>query len=294
MAAVILDGNKLAREIKEDLRQELLQLKKTTGFVPHLVNVMIGDDHGSCAYARSQKKAANDIGIDYELVNLPKKITQKDFVQYIRELNENKNVNGIMIHKPIPSHIDYREAANEIDTEKDLEGINVKNVGRMLLGQTHLIPCTPAAVVELIKATEINLRGKEVVIVGASEIVGKPLALLLVKELATVTICHIGTSEAGHLTDHIKRAEILIVAVGKPGLIKGEWLKDGATVIDVGINQVGDKIVGDVEYEQALKKVSFITPVPGGVGPLTVVMLMRNGVEAYKMQRKISGDSLKV
>ena len=189
-----------------------------------------------------------------------------------------------MIHKPVPPQIDYRLVANYVDIAKDLEGINIANIGKMVLGETKLIPCTPASVMEHIKSTGVNLRGKEVVIVGHSEIVGKPLSLLLLGEYATVTVCHVATSEAGRLLEHVGRADILVVAVGKAELIKGEWIKKDATVIDVGINSVGDKIVGDVEFDAAVKRAAFITPVPGGVGPVTVVMLMRNGIEAFKLQ----------
>ena len=175
-------------------------------------------------------------------------------------------------------------------TTKDLEGINVINIGKVLLGSSRMIPCTPAAVMEHLYSTGVKLRGKEVVIVGASEIVGKPLALLLLREFATVTICHIATSEAKKLEEHVAGADILVVAVGKAGVIKGNWIKNDAIVIDVGINQVDNKIIGDVEFESAQKKAAFITPVPGGVGPVTVTMLMRNAIEAYKMQTQQKGD----
>ncbi len=176
--------------------------------------------------------------------------------------------------------------ANLLDPAKDLEGINVANIGKMILGETKIIPCTPAAVMEHVKASGLNIRGKEAVVVGASEIVGKPLSLLLLEEYATVTICHVATHEAGKLREHVGAADVLIVAVGKPALIKGEWIKKGAVVIDVGINKVGDHVEGDVEFAEAVKRASSITPVPGGVGPVTVVMLMRNGIEAFKLQTK--------
>lgn len=286
MSAQILDGRKLAQSIRKSLSREVGDLKKQTGLVPRLVNVMIGDDPGSCAYANSQKRVAQQIGIEYELVNLPPDVPMDEFIRYIRQLNEDATVNGIMIHKPVPEHIDYRRAANNLDVAKDLEGINVTNVGKMLLGESKMIPCTPAAVMEHLQSSGVDLRGRETVIVGASEIVGKPLALLLLRQMATVTVCHIATSEAGHLQDHIRRAEVLIVAVGKAGLIKGEWIREGAVVIDVGINKVDDGIVGDVEFEPARRRAAYITPVPGGVGPVTVLMLMRNGLEAFKLQHK--------
>ncbi len=287
MSARLLDGKILAGEIKEKLRREVSDLKKTTGSVPQLKNVMIGDDPGSCAYANSQKRIAEQIGINYELINLPQDISQEKLIAYIARLDHDPQVNGIMIHKPVPKHIRYWDVASHVDIRKDLEGINVANIGKMLLGETKIVPCTPAAVMEHILSTSVNLRGKETVIVGHSDIVGKPLSLLLLRQYATVTVCHVATSEAGKLQEHVGRADVLVVAVGRPALIKGEWIKKGAVVIDVGINQVGDKIVGDVEFETAVRCASYITPVPGGVGPVTVVMLMKNGVEAYKLQKEL-------
>jgi len=287
LSAKILDGKILANQIKDSLKQEILELKEKTDAVPRLVNILIGADQGACAYANSQQKVAKELGIDYELATLPKSVSQDQLIESISNLNQGSHINGIMLHKPVPDHIDYREAANYVDTAKDLEGINVSNIGKMIIGDTTIIPCTPAAVVEHIKSTGVDLRGKEAVIVGHSVIVGKPLSLLLLQELATVTVCHVATSEAGQLENHVKRADVLIVAVGKPSLIKGDWIKEGAVVIDVGINHVDNKIVGDVEFESAKQRASFITPVPGGVGPLTVVMLMRNGIEAFKLQNLI-------
>ena len=186
---------------------------------------------------------------------------------------------------PLPSQIDYKKISQFVRPEKDVEGMHPANIGKIVFGKATILPCTPAAVMELLKETGADLYGKEVVIVGHSEIVGKPLALLLLDKFATVTVAHIGTSKAGKLEEHVRRAEVLIVAVGKAGIIKGEWIKEGAIVIDVGINRVGDKIVGDVEFETAEKRASYITPVPGGVGPLTVTMLMRNLVQAPKLQQ---------
>ncbi len=284
MKAKLLDGKILAQKIKDALKAEVAELKKTRGRVPRLINVMIGQDDGACAYANSQKKVAEYIGLQYELLTLSVDVKQSILVETIKKLNADKTVNGIMIHKPVPSSIHYREVANHVNIAKDLEGINVANIGKMILGETKIIPCTPAAVMEHLKSTGVNLRGKEAVIVGHSEIVGKPLSLLLLEQYATVTVCHIATSEAKKLAEHVKRADILVVAVGRAALIPGDWIKEGAIVIDVGINRVGNEIVGDVDFKKAQEKASFITPVPGGVGPVTVVMLMRNGVEAFKMQ----------
>jgi methylenetetrahydrofolate dehydrogenase (NADP+) / methenyltetrahydrofolate cyclohydrolase len=284
MSATILDGKTLAKSIQEQLRQEIAQLQRKTGQVPQVRNIMLGDDSGASVYANSQKRAAEDMGIQYALVKLAKDIPQKELISFVQGLNRDPQVHGIMLHKPFPAAIDYRVVANEINPAKDLEGVNTANIGKMLLGETSMVPCTPAAVMELIASTGVKLRGKEVVIVGASEIVGKPLSLLLLGQMATVSVCHIATTEAGRLPEHVRRAEILVVAVGKPGVIKGEWVRPGAIVIDVGINQVNDKIVGDVEFEVAKNQAAFITPVPGGVGPVTVTMLMRNAITAFKLQ----------
>jgi len=284
MSAQILDGKKLAQSLKEQLKNEMLLLKEKYQQVPSLVGIIVGEDPSACSYTNSQKKIAHEIGIEYELKLLPLNISQQDLIAFIEKLNQDKNVHGIMLHKPLPKQLDYHCVSNYILPLKDVEGMNISNLGKMMLNEMQLVPCTPAAVMEHIKAIPIPLRGKEVVIVGRSEIVGKPLALLMLKESATVTICHTGTQDAGKLVDHVKRADIVVAAVGKAGFVKGEWLKPGAVVMDVGINQVENKIVGDVDFESAKEKASFITPVPGGVGPVTVVMLMKNAIESFKAQ----------
>ena len=288
MAAKILDGKVLATELSAVLQAEVEADRAKTGRVPRIINILIGDHHGSCAYAKSQKRVAERIGIQYELVALAVDVAQQDIEDYIRKLNDDASVNGVMIHKPVPETIDYQKAANCLSAEKDLEGINVTNIGKMMLGATRIIPCTPAAVMEHLKSTGVPLRGQETVVVGASDIVGKPLSLLLLREMATVTVCHIATSEAGQLEEHVRRAAILVVAVGKAGVIPGHWVREGAVVVDVGINHVAGRIVGDVEFEAARQRCGYLTPVPGGVGPVTVMMLMRNAVEAFRAQNQIS------
>ncbi|MCA9401767.1 MAG: bifunctional 5,10-methylenetetrahydrofolate dehydrogenase/5,10-methenyltetrahydrofolate cyclohydrolase [Candidatus Omnitrophica bacterium] len=283
--AELLDGKKLAVELKAQLKDEIRRIKSDFGKTPRVINIMVGNDPGSCAYAKSQMKVAEEIGVDYKLKNVSASISQEELTNLILKLNMDPDVNGIMLHKPVPMHIDYHVLANHVDTVKDLEGINVANIGKMILGETNIIPCTPASVMEHIKSTGMDLRGKEAVVVGHSGIVGKPLSLLLLEQYATVTVCHIATSEAGKLVDHVKRADILIVAVGKPGVIDGGWVKKNAVVIDVGINRVNGKIVGDVQFDEAMKRAAYITPVPGGVGPVTVVMLMRNAIEAFHLQK---------
>jgi len=279
--AKLLEGKPLAEKIKEGIKQEVLSLKKKLV----LASVQVGENPGASAYVKSQQKAAESLGIEYRLDKLGQETSEKSLIEFIQKLNSDKSVNGIIVQMPLPSQIDYKEISRHISPEKDIEGMHPANIGKIVFGKAKILPCTPASVMELLNSTGTDLYGKEVVVVGHSEIVGKPLALLLLDKFATVTVCHIGTSKAGKLEEHVRKAEVLIVAVGKAGLIKGEWIKQGAIVIDVGINRVGDKIVGDVEFGEAEKRASYITPVPGGVGPLTVTMLMRNLVEAAKLQQ---------
>ncbi|MFH1578342.1 MAG: bifunctional 5,10-methylenetetrahydrofolate dehydrogenase/5,10-methenyltetrahydrofolate cyclohydrolase [Candidatus Omnitrophota bacterium] len=274
----LLEGKPIAARIKEGLKKEIQQLSTK----PVLVSIQVGDNAGAEAYAKSQKKTADNLGIEYRFQKLSQDTKEVKLINVIKGLNNDNAVNGIILQMPLPPHIDYKKMSSFISPQKDIEGVHPANMGKITFGKAKILPCTPAAVMELLKETGIDLYGKEIVIVGHSEIVGKPLALLLLEKFATVTVCHIGTSQAGKLEEHIKLAEILIVAVGKAGLIKGDWVKPGAMVIDVGINRVDGKIVGDVEFDQAAKRADWITPVPGGVGPLTVTMLMRNLVEAAK------------
>jgi methylenetetrahydrofolate dehydrogenase (NADP+)/methenyltetrahydrofolate cyclohydrolase len=277
--AKLLEGKPIAEKIKAEIKQEVADLKSK----PVLASIMVGENAGAASYVRSQTKAAESLGIEYKLHNLAQETTEAALIEFIRKLNADKSVNGVIIQMPLPAQIDYKKISQFIVPEKDVEGMHPVNIGKIVFGKAKILPCTAAAVMELLKETGVDLYGKEVAVVGHSEIVGKPLSLLLLDKFATVTVCHIGTSKAGKLEEHVRAAEILIVAVGKAGLIKGDWVKDGAIVIDVGINRVADKIVGDVEFEPAEKRAAYITPVPGGVGPLTVTMLMRNLVEAAKL-----------
>ncbi len=279
--AKLLEGKPLAEKIKAEIKQEVSALKQK----PVLASIQVGDNAGAESYAKSQKKTAENLGIEYQFHKLSQDTTETALIEFIQKLNADKSVNGIIIQMPLPGQIDYKKISQFILPEKDVEGMHPANIGKIVFGKANILPCTPAAVMELLKEAGVDLYGKEVVIVGHSEIVGKPLALLLLEKFATVTVCHIGTSKAGKLEEHAMKAEVLIVAVGKAGIIKGEWIKEGAIVIDVGINRIGDKIVGDVEFETAEKRAAYITPVPGGVGPLTVTMLMRNVVEAAKLQQ---------
>lgn len=284
MSAQLLSGKEIAAKIKETLAAEVQQLKEKYGRGPVLAAVQVGKNQASEVYVKSQQKNAEKLGIEYQLHQLDKTTSEAQLIDFIEKLNDDEKVNGIILQLPVPEGIDARKVVQHIQPAKDAEGMHPENLGRVVLAQGALAPCTPQAVMELIRATGVVLYGKEAVVVGHSEIVGKPIALLLLDKFATTTVCHIGTGERGALPDHVKRAEILVVAVGKAGLIKGEWIKEGAVVIDVGINRVEGKIVGDVEFEEASKRASFITPVPGGVGPLTVTMLLRNVIQSFKAQ----------
>ncbi len=284
MSAILLDGKALSLKLQAELKAEIERLKAETGKVPRFMNLVIGQDASAASYGKSQKRVAENVGIDYQFSYLPHGITQKELLDQIHMLDQDPDIHGIMLHKPVPEGIDFQQAVNAIGADKDLEGMNIANLGKLMLGKTKIFPCTPAGAMALLESSGVDIAGKDAVIVGRSEIVGKPIQLMLLEKNATVTVCHSGTSKAGRLIEHVKRADVLIVAMGKPGFIKGEWVKEGAVVIDVGINEVNGKITGDVEFDEAQKRAAFITPVPGGVGPVTAVMLMRNGIEMFKQR----------
>ncbi|MCM8790079.1 MAG: bifunctional 5,10-methylenetetrahydrofolate dehydrogenase/5,10-methenyltetrahydrofolate cyclohydrolase [Candidatus Omnitrophica bacterium] len=284
MAGKLLEGKPLAEKIKAAITAEVAVLKNKCGKPPRLIAVQIGDNASSAVYIKNQKKAAEALGIEYDLKTLPAALTQAEAEKLINELNADKGVTAIILQLPVPSQIDAKKLVSMVSPDKDAEGMHPQNIGKILLGKYSIGPCTPMAIMELLDSTGENLYGKEAVVVGHSEIVGKPISLMLLNRFVTTTVCHIATGERGVLPDHVKRAEILIVAVGKAGIVKGDWIKPGSIVIDVGINRVADKIVGDVEFEPAAAKAAFITPVPGGVGPLTTTILMRNTVELFKSQ----------
>lgn len=287
MAAKLLDGKILAAKIKDDLAAEVSALKSRYGKSPKLVSVQVGENPSSEVYVKTQKKNAEALGIDYSLEKLEEKISQDELIRKIYKLNQDAAVNGIIVQMPMPLHIDAKIISRYISSLKDVEAVHPQNMGEIVFGKAKILPCTAAACMELLNSIDsLNLYGKEAVVVGHSEIVGKPLALLLLNKFVTTTVCHIATGERGTLPEFVKKAEILIVACGKACLVKGDWIKEGAIVIDVGINRVEGKIVGDVEFDKAAERASYITPVPGGVGPLTVAMLMKNLVEAFKLQVK--------
>lgn len=280
MSAQILDGQLLAAQLKEQLAKEIAEYKSSTAKVPKIVSIIVGDDPSSLSYVVSQQKAAEAVGILYELRKVSQDISEEEFyMKVIEPLNRDESVNGILLNKPLPSQCDFDWAMSFIDPMKNIEGINSLHFGDLLLGHIKIVPCTSAAALALLKSSGVSLRGKNAVIIGRSNIVGKPMALLLLAEDMTVTVCHSKTTD---LQNHLKQADVVIAAIGKPLFVKGEWIKPGAIVVDVGINQVDGKIVGDVDFESCKEKASFITPVPGGVGPVTSVMLMKNALEAFK------------
>lgn len=287
MSAKLLEGKPIASQIYKEIKSEIKKLLKS-GIKPSLAAVQIGEDPASISYIKRQKKSCKKIGLDYKLHQLDQKTTELELINYIRDLNGDDGVNGIILQMPLPKSIDAKNAQMMIDGKKDVEGITPTSLGMIALERPRLVPCTAMSAIKLLESVGEEIRGKEAVVIGCSPIVGKPIALLLLQEthFATTTVCHIGTSESGMLDKHVKKAEILVVAVGVPELIKGEWIKEGAIVLDVGMNRVKGKWVGDVEFETAKEKASYITPVPGGIGPVTVAMLMKNSVEATKWQCK--------
>ncbi len=282
--AQLIDGRAVAKNLKEELKKEIVELKEKHDCSPSLLAVQVGENPASASYLKSQKRGCDEVGIDYRVEELPKEIGEKDLILYIQEKNQDAKTTGIILQMPLPEQINAERVQEAIVPSKDVEGVNPQNMGQLIYGWPGLVPCTALAVMELIKSTGTSIKGKQVTLVGHSSLVGKPLTLLLLSspfDSATTTVCHIATRD---LATNTKRAEILIVAVGKPGLVTGDMVKKGAMVIDVGINRVDGKIVGDVVFEEAKEKASMITPVPGGVGPVTAAMLLKNTVEAWKIQ----------
>lgn len=282
MNAKILNGKEVSARIKAELKDAVTELKKDNIF-PGLAVVLVGNDPASRVYVNSKKKACEFIGIKSFEYALPEETTEEQLLKLVLSLNSDAQVNGILVQLPLPKHINEENIINAINPIKDVDAFHPTNVGRIMIGNPVFLPCTPAGVMELIHETGIDVKGKECVVVGRSNIVGKPQAMLLLAEHGTVTICH---SKTTNLEEVCKRADILVVAVGKPEFIKGNMIKPGAVVIDVGINRVDGRIVGDVDFESASKVASAITPVPGGVGPMTIAILMKNTIMAAKLQKK--------
>lgn len=282
----IIDGKAIAERIRNEIRDEMGRLPASIKPLK-LVAVQAGDDSASSIYTRQQEKLCEKNGIMYELKKFGPDISAERLAGEIEKLNLDDGVTAVILQMPLPAGMDPLALQSAISPLKDAEGVHPANMGRVIYGKPCLAPCTVLAVMEIIYSTGVALEGREVVVVGHSGIVGKPAALLLLDRLATVTVCHVGTSMAGMLESHVRRADILVVAAGKAGLVPGDWVKEGAVVVDVGINRQGDRIVGDVGFETASKRAAYITPVPGGVGPVTTAMLLKNVVEAAKWKIKV-------
>ncbi len=292
--ATIIDGRAIAERLKEGIRKDLSAFTAK----PNLA-ILSFNTPTSQVYLKAQHRVAAELGIQVvtqlksaplspleqaATFGFPWNIAFEEIRNIIKEWNSDPKIHGIFVHQPLPAHVDPQAVSALIDPRKDVEGIHPQNSARRFFAKARIGSCTALAVMELIESTGVSLEGKEAVVVGHSEIVGRPVSMLLLDKLATTTICHLVTSLVGRLEEHVRRADVLVVAVGKPHLIRGEWIKPGAIVIDVGINVVGGHVVGDVEFEAAKQRAAFISPVPGGVGPVTVMMVMKNTVEAFKLQ----------
>lgn len=289
MSAKIIDGKAIAEKIRAQIKREVEELKGK-GITPGLVTILVGENPASVSYVTAKQRTAHELGFYSVQENLPENVTEEELLKLIAKYNEDPKIHGILVQLPLPKHINEKKVLYAIDPRKDVDGFHPVNVGKLVIGEPCFIPCTPYGVLMLLAETGVPVDGAEVVVVGRSNIVGKPVAILLMQKRkpvgnATVTICHTGTK---NMADHTKRAEILIVAAGVPKFITADMVKEGAVVIDVGVNRIGTtpegkaKLCGDVDFEAVKEKASYITPVPGGVGPMTITMLMKNTLESAK------------
>lgn len=291
MAAKIINGTEISKQIKEELKQEIAQLKEKHGVTSGLATILVGEDPASKVYVGQKEKVCDALGMYSERHDLPEDATEEDLLVLVEKLNKDPKIHGVLVQLPLPKHINATKVLYAIDATKDVDGFHPINVGKLVIGESTFVPCTPNGIHELLKRSGVDVEGKEVVVVGRSNIVGKPIANILLQKAkganATVTICHTGTKD---LASYTKRADILIAAIGKPKAITADMVKEGVVVIDVGVNPIGTTpegkriLVGDVDFEAIKEKASAITPVPGGVGPMTITMLMKNTVEAAKLQ----------
>jgi methylenetetrahydrofolate dehydrogenase (NADP+)/methenyltetrahydrofolate cyclohydrolase len=289
MSAKIISGTEIAKQIREELKKEIKELKERHGVTPGLATILVGDDPASKVYVGQKEKSCNNLGIYSEKINLPGDISEKELLSLIEKLNKDSRIHGILVQLPLPKQINESHIIYAIDPTKDVDGFHSVNVGKMVIGEKCFLPCTPHGILELLSRSGVQTDGAEVVVVGRSNIVGKPVLNLMLQKRptgnATVTLCHTRTKD---LVFHTKRADILIVATGHPKTVTGDMVKEGVVVIDVGVNRIGKTpegkaiLVGDVDFESVKRKAAAITPVPGGVGPMTIVMLMKNTVEAAR------------
>lgn len=278
----IIDGKALAKNVRENLKAEVEELKKQ-GMVPRFAVILVGNDKASLTYVKSKNKACQELGIEYEEILLDETAQMQELLDIIDKLNERDDISGILLQSPIPAHLDINEAFRRIHPNKDVDGFNPYNVGRLCLNQDTFVSCTPYGIMKMLDAYNIHVEGKNAVVIGRSNIVGKPMALSLLNKNATVTICH---SKTQNLKEIVKNADIVIAAIGRKHFVTADMVKDRAVVIDVGINRTDEGIFGDVDFENVKEKASYITPVPGGVGPMTVAMLMTNIVKATKQNHR--------
>lgn len=276
----LINGTEIAKLVKEQVKREVKKLKTEQNIIPGLAVIIVGEDPASKLYVESKKKACEAIGIYSEVIAFSEDVTQMDILETIDELNCDPKISGILVQMPLPKHIDESEIILAIKSKKDVDGFHPINMGKLAIGEPDFVPCTPLGIMELIEQSKIEVEGKECVVIGRSNIVGKPTALLMLQQNATVTICH---SRTKGIEGIIKRADIVVVAIGKPNFLKGYMLKHGAVVIDVGINRLDGKVIGDADFESISKVAGYATPVPGGVGPMTIAMLLKNTVKAAKM-----------
>lgn len=274
----IIDGKALAKEIREGLKEEV-DLLKSKKIIPNLAVILVGNDKASQIYVKNKSKACNEVGINFEEFILPEETTMDELIDLIDKLNNRADVHGILLQSPIPKHLDAEKAFGRISSEKDVDGFNPINVGKLCLKQDGFVSCTPAGIIKMLEKYNIDIQGKNAVVIGRSNIVGKPMLLCLLNKDATVTICHSKTQNLAEIT---KQADIIVVAIGKPNFLTKDMVKDGAVIIDVGINRTDNGIIGDVDFEKVKEVASYITPVPGGVGPMTIAMLLSNVVKSAK------------
>ena len=280
--AKIIDGKQISLDINNEIKEKVAKYKEQ-GIEITLVVVKVGNDPASAVYVRNKEKACEYVGINSKTLALPEETTEEELLNVVKELNEDKNVNGILVQLPLPKHIDESKVLLTIDSTKEVDGFHPVNVGKMVIGEDTFLPCTPAGIIEMIKRTDIDIEGKECVVIGRSNIVGKPMAMLMLKENATVTIAHSRTKDLKEVT---KRADIIVAAIGKAKFVTADYVKEGAVVIDVGMNRdENGKLCGDVDFESVSKVASAITPVPGGVGPMTVTMLLVNCLRSVELNK---------
>jgi methylenetetrahydrofolate dehydrogenase (NADP+)/methenyltetrahydrofolate cyclohydrolase len=289
MSAMLIKGSEIAKQIKEELKQEVANLKLKNDIMPGLATVLVGEDEASKVYVGAKEKACKELGIHSERIDLAADASEADLLALIEKLNKDPKIHGILVQLPLPRHINETKVLYAIDPKKDVDAFHPVNVGKVMLGVPDFLPCTPHGIQELLIRSGIETSGADVVVVGRSNIVGKPIANMLIQRNkkganATVTVCHTGTKD---LASHTRRADILIVAVGKPKAVTADMVKEGVVVIDVGVNRLETGLVGDVDFDGVKEKAKAITPVPGGVGPMTIVMLMHNTVQSAKMHAGI-------